>query len=136
MAGRSKILRIKKELNLRTFYPEPKISLPGKGHNKKPYLLENLEITHSNQVFPTDITYIPVKNGFVYLVCIINLYSRKILVSNLSNTMNKQFCIDALNEAIRIYGMPEIFNTDQGSQFTSNEFQNILYKNGIKASID
>lgn len=136
IAGKSKILRIKKELNLRTFYPEPKTSIPGKGHYKKPYLLENLKITHPNQVFATDITYIPVKNGFAYLVCIIDLYSRKILVSNLSNTMNKQFCIDALNEAIRIYGKPEIFNTDQGSQFTSNEFQNILYENDIEASMD
>lgn len=135
-AGKSKILRIKKELNLRTFYPEPKTSMPGKSFYKKPYLLENLKITHINQVFATDITYIPVKNGFAYLVCIIDLFSRKILVSNLSNTMNKQFCIDALNEAIRIYGKPEIFNTDQGSQFTSNEFQNILYENDIKASMD
>lgn len=136
MAGKSKILRIKKELNLRTFYPEPKTSLPGKGHYKKPYLLENLKITHSNQAWATDITYIPVKNGFSYLVCIVDLYSRKILASNLSNTMNKQFCIDALNDAIRIYGKPEIFNTDQGSQFTSNEFQNILCQNGIEASMD
>lgn len=134
--GRSKILRIKKELNLRTFYPEPKTSIPSKGNYKKPYLLENLKITHINQVFATDITYIPVKNGFAYLVCIIDLFSRKILVSNLSNTMNKQFCIDALNEAIRIYGKPVIFNTDQGSQFTSNEFQKILYENDIKASMD
>ena len=136
MAGKSKILRIKKELNLRTFYPEPKTSLPGKGHYKKPYLLENLKITHPNQAWATDITYIPVKNGFSYLVCIVDLYSRKILASNLSNTMNKQFCIDALNDAIRIYGKPEIFNTDQGSQFTSNEFQNILCQNGIEASMD
>ncbi|MFZ5535567.1 MAG: IS3 family transposase [Patescibacteria group bacterium] len=136
IAGKAKILRIKKELNLRTFYPEPKTSLPGKGYYKKPYLLKDLEITHSNQVWSTDITYIPVKNGFAYLVCIIDLYSRKILVSSLSNTMNKQFCLDALNEAITIYGNPEIFNSDQGSQFTSIEFQNILIENGIQASMD
>ena len=90
MAGKSKILRIKKELNLRTFYPEPKTSLPGKGHYKKPYLLENLKITHPNQAWATDITYIPVKNGFSYLVCIVDLYSRKILASNLSNTNSKK----------------------------------------------
>lgn len=134
--GKSKILRIKKELNLRTFYPAPKTSIPAKGNCKAPYLLENLEITHTNQVWATDITYIPVKNGFAYLVCILDLYSRKILVSNLSNTMNKQFCIDALNEALERYGRPEIFNSDQGSQFTSNEFQNILTENGIKVSMD
>jgi putative transposase len=136
IAGKSKILRIKKELNLRTFYPEPKTSLPGKGNYKKPYLLKNLEITHSNHVWSTDITYIPVKSGFAYLVCIIDLYSRKILASLLSNTMNKEFCIDALNEAITIYGKPEIFNSDQGSQFTSIEFQKTLQVNGIKASMD
>lgn len=136
IVGKSKILRIKNELNLRTFYPEPKTSLPSKGNYKKPYLLNNLEITASNQVWSTDITYIPVKNGFAYLVCIIDLYSRKILAANLSNTMNKQFCIDALNEAITIYGTPEIFNTDQGSQFTSIEFQKVLNENGIQASMD
>lgn len=136
IAGKSKILRIKKELNLRTFYPEPKTSIPDKGNYKKPYLLKNLELTHSNHVWATDITYIPVKNGFAYLVCIIDLYSRKILVSNLSNTMNKQFCIDALNEAITRYGKPKIFNSDQGSQFTSIEFQKILQINDIEASMD
>lgn len=136
VAGKSKILRIKKELNLRTFYPEPKTSIQDKRHYKKPYLLENLEITHPNHVWATDITYIPVKNGFAYLVCIIDLYSRKILASNLSNTMNKQFCIDALNAAIRIYDNPEIFNSDQGSQFTSIEFQETLIESGIQVSMD
>lgn len=136
VAGKSKILRIKKELNLRTFYPEPKTSIPGKGNHKKPYLLENLEITHSNHVWATDITYIPVKNGFAYLICIIDLYSRKILVSNLSNTMNKEFCLEALDQTITIYGKPEIFNSNQGSQFTSIEFQKILQINNIEASMD
>jgi putative transposase len=136
IAGKSKILRIKKELNIRTFYPEPKTSISAKGNFKMPYLLKDLEITHPNQVWATDITYIPVRNGFAYLVCVIDLFSRKILVSTLSNTMNKQFCIDSLNEAITIYGKPEIFNSDQGSQFTSIEFQEILIENGIKASMD
>jgi len=135
-AGKNRILNIKRELNLRTFYPEPKTSIPGKGNYKAPYLLKDLDINKPNQVWATDITYIPVKNGFAYLVCIIDLYSRKILVAQLSNTMNKQFCIDALNEALSVYGIPEIFNSDQGSQFTSYDFQKVLTDNGIKVSMD
>lgn len=135
-AGKRRILRLKKELNLRTFYPEPKTTLPNRKDSKYPYLLKDLEITRQNQVWSTDITFIPVKTGFVYLVSIIDIYSRKILSSKVSTTMNKEFCIEALEEALERYGTPEIFNSDQGSQFTSNEFLKRLKDNDIKISMD
>lgn len=134
--GRDRISKIKQELNLRTFYPAPKTTFRNKKHKTHPYLLKGLEITASNQVWATDITYIPLKVGFAYLVSIIDLYSRKILSWCLSNSLDKSFCIDILGEAIERYGVPEIFNSDQGSQFTSDEFTQILISKGIKISMD
>jgi len=122
IARKSKILRIKKELNLRTFYPEPKTSISAKGNFKMPYLLKDLEITHPNQVWATDITYIPLAHGFAYLVVVMDWYSRHVLSWRLSNTMDTSFCVDALQEALWRFGKPEIFNSDQGSQFTSEDF--------------
>ena len=134
--GRDRISKVKKELNLRTFYPAPKTTFRNKKHKTHPYLLKGFEITASNQVWATDITYIPLKVGFAYLVSIIDLHSRKILSWCLSNSLDKSFCIDILNEAIERYGIPEIFNSDQGSQFTSDEFTQILISKGIKISMD
>jgi putative transposase len=134
--GRDRIAKIKKELNLRTFYPEPKTTLRNKLNPVYPYLLKGLKITRPNHVWATDITYIPLKLGFAYLVSIIDLYSRKILSWSLSNSLDKSFCIEALNEAIERYGIPEIFNTDQGCQFTSIEFTNILLSHNINISMD
>ena len=105
-------------------------------HKIYPYLLRNLEINRANRVWCSDITYIPVKKGFMYLVAIKDWYSRKVLSWRLSNTMDTHFCTLALEEALDKYGMPEIFNTDQGSQFTSLEFTEILKENNIKISQD
>jgi putative transposase len=134
--GRDRVSKIKKELNLRTFYPKPKTTFRNKRHKTYPYLLKGIEITESNQVWATDITYIPLKVGFAYLVSIIDLYSRKILAWDLSNSLDKSSSVDILNEAIERYGIPEIFNSDQGCQFTSEEFTQILTSKGIKISMD
>jgi len=134
--GRDRISKVKNELNLRTFYPQPKTTLRNKQHKTYPYLLKGVEIIAANHVWATDITYIPLKVGFAYLVSIIDLYSRKILAWSLSNSLDKSFCVDILNEAIERYGIPEIFNSDQGSQFTSDEFTQILINKGIKISMD
>lgn len=134
--GRDRVAKVKKELSLRTFYPEPKTTIRNKFNPVYPYLLNGLEIKKPNQVWASDITYIPLKHGFAYLVSIIDLYSRKILSWSLSNSMDKSFCIETLNEAIERYGVPEIFNSDQGSQFTSKEFTGILKSKNIQISMD
>ena len=117
-------------------YPMPKTTVANKAHKVYPYLLRNLKISYVNQVWATDLTYIPMKNGFLYLVAIIDWYSRKVLSWRLSNTMDTQFCLDALNEALEQYGKPEIFNSDQGSQFTSLEFTGRLKEAQVKISMD
>ena len=134
--GRDRISKVKKVLNLRTFYPKPKTTFRNKKHKTHPYLLKGLEIKKPNQVWATDITYIPLKVGFAYLVSIIDLYSRKILSWHLSNSLDKSFCMDVLNDAIERYGIPEIFNSDQGCQFTSEDFIEILLNKGIQISMD
>ena len=125
-----------KFLGLKTMYPEQKTTIPNKEHKKYPYLLKDLDINRSNQVWATDITYIWNGTGFYYLAAIIDWYSRRILSRKLSNTMDKEFCIDALEEALSKYPNPEIFNTDQGSQFTGLAFTGILIENKIKISTD
>ena len=134
--GRDRVGKIKTELKLRTFYPKPKTTFRNKKHDVYQYLLKGLKITRINQVWATDITYIPIKGGSAYLVSIIDIYSRKILTWTLSNTMHRQNCIDVLNEAIERYGLPEIFNSDQGSQYTSEEFTQILLTNNVAISMD
>ena len=134
--GKDRIQKYRKELNLKTIYPNKKTTIPNKQHKKYPYLLKDLDINRPNQVWASDITYLKLPGGYCYLVAIIDWYSRKIISYKISNTMEKEFCIEALNEAIAKYGAPEIFNTDQGSQFTSNEFINILKNNGIQISMD
>lgn len=124
------------QMGLVALYPKKKTSVPGKGHKIYPYLLKGLTIDRPNQVWATDICYIPMARGFLYLVAIMDWHSRKVLAWRLSNTMDTSFCIDALEEAIRRYGTPAVFNTDQGSQFTSEAFTGKLSAHGIKISMD
>ena len=116
--------------------PGPNTSKPHPQHKIYPYLLRGVEIIRPNQMWSTDITYIRLPRGFVYLVAIIDWYSRKILSWRLSNIMDAGFCVDCLEEAIRAYGTPEIFNSDQGSQFTSDAFTGVLIKNDVTISMD
>lgn len=133
---RKQIRRIMKKAGLRAIYPRKKLSIPCKGHEKYPYLLRDKKIWLPNQVWATDITYIKLSGGHVYLVAIIDLFSRKVLSWKLSNTIDMEFCVTALDEAIMIYGIPAIFNTDQGSQFTSDEFIKKLKYYNIQISMD
>ena len=125
-----------RKMNIKAVYRKPALSKSHPGHKKYPYLLKGLEITHANQVWATDITYIPTARGYCYLMAIIDWASRMVLSWRLSNTMDTAFCIDALQSAIDRYGTPEIFNSDQGSQFTSEEFTSLLISNGIRISMD
>lgn len=127
--------RIQRQMNIHSVAPKPNTSRPGKRHKIYPYLLNKLKIDYSNHVWATDITYIPMAKGFLYLVAIMDWYSRKVLSWRLSNSMDTTFCIDALNEALAKYGRPNIFNTDQGSQFTSEDFTDILQSSDIKISV-
>ncbi len=123
-------------MGLHAMYQEPRTSQPHPHHRIYPYLLRNLAITRANQVWCTDITYIPIKRGFLYLVAIMDWSSRKVLSWRLSNTMETSFCIEALEEALALYGKPAIFNTDQGSQLTSHEFTSVLKDHESKISMD
>ena len=130
------VRRIMKKAGLRAIFPGKRTSLPAKGHRKYPYLLRGKHIWLPNMVWATDITYIRLSGGSVYLVAIIDLYSRKVLSWQVSNTMDAEFCVSALEEAIAIWGEPAIFNTDQGSQFTSDVFVAVLESHGIRISMD
>ena len=134
--GRHRVRRLMRIMGLRAIYQEPRTSQPHPEHRVYPYLLRNLAVTRPNQVWCADITYIPIKRGFLYLVAVMDWYSRKVLSWRLSNTMDTHFCVEALEEALTLCGRPEIFNTDQGSQFTSFDFTSVLKENGIKISMD
>jgi putative transposase len=134
--GRKRVRRLMQKMGLHAIYQEPKTTVPNPEHKVYPYLLRNLEITRPNQVWCTDITYIRMHKGFLYLVAIMDWHSRKVLSWRLSNTMDANFCIEALEEAIEKHGTPEIFNTDQGSQFTSMSFTEVLKHNNIRISMD
>ncbi len=134
--GRHRIRRLMRLMGLIAIYPKKRTSIPGKGHKIYPYLLRKLNVTRPRQVYASDITFIPMKRGFVYLVAVIDWYSRKVLSRRISNTMDTDFCVEALQEAIAVYGAPEIFNTDQGSQFTSVAFTDVLKNHDIKISMD
>jgi putative transposase len=133
--NRKRIRRLMRIMGLQAIYRRPRTSPPGKGHKIYPYLLKGLKIERPNQAWAADITYIPMEKGFLYLVAIIDLYSRYVLAWRLSNSMETSFCIEALQEALQ-KGTPAIFNTDQGSQFTSDEFVSILVRHDIKVSMD
>jgi putative transposase len=134
--NRKRVQRLMRTMGLAALYPKRNLSLANQAHKVYPYLLRGLVIDRPNQVWATDITYIPMARGFVYLVAIMDWYSRRVLSWRVSNTLDTSFCIDALNEAIDIHGAPAIFNTDQGSQFTSEEFTGVLKQYDIRISMD
>ncbi|WP_419645374.1 IS3 family transposase, partial [Thiolapillus sp.] len=134
--NRKRIQRLMRTMGLAALYPKRNLSRANQAHKIYPYLLRNLSIERPNQVWATDVTYIPMARGFVYLVAIMDWYSRRVLSWRVSNTMDVSFCIDALEEAIERHGAPEIFNTDQGSQFTSEAFTGVLKAHDIRISMD
>ena len=136
--NRKRIQRLMRIMGIEAIYPKRNLSKPGKGSEHKiyPYLLRNITINRPNQVWCTDVTYIRLEHGFVYLVAVMDWYSRRILSWEISTSMDKEFCISALERAIRIYGTPDIFNTDQGAQFTSKAFRDVLENRGVKISMD
>ena len=134
--GRQRVRRLMRKMGLEAIYRKPNLSRRHAAHPIYPYLLRHLRIDRPNQVWATDITYIPMRRGFVYLVAIMDWYSRRVLAWRLSNTLSTDFCVEALEEAIARYGKPEIFNTDQGSQFTSAEFTDVLKARDIRISMD
>lgn len=134
--NRKRVQRLMQKLGLVGMSPGPNTSKPHPQHKIYPYRLRGVDIIQPNQVWSTDITYIRLPRGFVYLVAIIDWYSRKVLSWRLSNTMDAGFCVDCLEEAITLYGTPAIFNSDQGSQFTSDAFTGVLLNNSITISMD
>lgn len=134
--NRKRIVRLMRKMGLEAVYRRPNTSRPHPEHKIFPYLLRDVAITRANQVWCADVTYIPMRRGFLYLVAIMDWHSRKVLSWQLSNSMDASFCVEALSEALERYGTPEIFNTDQGSQFTSTEFVGVLENAGVRVSMD
>jgi len=133
--NRKRVRRLMRTMGLKAIYRRPRTSQPAPGHKIYPYLLSGMKITRPNQVWAADITYIPMARGFLYLVAIIDVYSRYVLSWRLSNTLEVGFCAQALEEALR-KGRPDIFNTDQGAQFTAEAFTQLLEQNGVRISMD
>ena len=136
--NRKRVQRLMRLIGLVSVAPGPHTSKPGKGkqHQIYPYLLRGRVIDRPNEVWCTDITYIPMKHGFVYLVAVMDWYSRYVLSWEVANSMDESFCVSALERALRLYGTPEIFNTDQGAQFTGKAFTDVLKANDIRISMD
>jgi putative transposase len=134
--GRDRVTTMMRRMGIEAIYRRPNTSKPEPGHKIYPYLLRNLAIERPNQVWAMDITYIPMARGFVYLAAVVDWFSRRVLAWRLSITMEVGFCLEALEEALARHGRPEIFNTDQGSQFTSAAFTSLLSKNDIAISMD
>ena len=134
--GRKRVRRLMRVMGLRSLAPRPYTSRRNPGHPVYPYLLRDITVDRANQVWCADLTYIPMAHGFLYLVAIMDWNSRKVLSWRLSNTQDTAFCVEALEEAIDRYGCPEIFNTDQGSQFTSSAWTDVLKANRIRISMD
>ena len=134
--GRTRIRRLMRLMGLQAIYQKPRTSTPNVHHRVYPYLLRGLSIKRANQVWCADITYIPMHRGFMYLVAVMDWHTRAVLSWRLSNTIDSSFCVEALEEALSHYGKPEIFNTDQGSQFTSEEFTDTLSAAGVRISMD
>jgi putative transposase len=134
--GRKRIRRLMRTMGLRAIAPGPETSRRNKAHPVYPYLLRDLEVTRANQVWCADVTYVPLAHGFAYLVAIMDWHTRHVLAWRLSTTQDTSFCLEALADAIECYGRPEIFNTDQGSQFTSQDWTDALTEAGIQISMD
>ncbi len=134
--GRKKVATLMKRMGLEALYRKPRTTRRHPKHTIYPYLLRKLPVTRSNQVWAMDITYIPMARGFIYLAAVLDWYSRRVLSWKLSTTMAMHFCVDAVEEAIATHGKPEIMNTDQGSQFTSQGFAGLLNENDIRISMD
>lgn len=131
-----RVRRLMRLMGLEAIYPKPHLSKPGEGHTIHPYLLRGLDIVRPNQVWCSDITYIPMQKGFMYLTAVMDWYSRRVLTWELSNSLDASFCTTALDAAFSLFGTPEIFNTDQGSQFTGIEFQKRLVAHVVRPSMD
>lgn len=136
LVGRRRVVRLMRKAGIEALYCKPRTTYKESSHTVYPYLLRDLPVTHSNQVWAADITYIPMAKGFVYLFAVIDWFSRRVLAWRLSNTLTTDFCLDAVKDALAKHGTPEIFNTDQGCQFTSKEFTGLLRDNGIRISMD
>ena len=134
--GRRHISTLMKRMAIEAIYRRPNTSKPAPGHKIYPYLLRKLPVTRPNQVWAMDITYVPMARGFVYLAAVVDWFSRRVLAWRLSITLHADFCIEALEEALGRFGKPEVFNTDQGSQFTSLDFTKVLLTEEIKISMD
>ena len=134
--NRKHVQRLMRLMGLQALYPQRRTSQPGMGHKIYPYLLRDLPIERANHVWATDITYIPMAKGFMYLVAIVDGYSRRVLSWRVSKTLDTAFCIDALEEALQRFGPPQIFNTDQGARFTSEAFTDVLKGHGVQISMD
>lgn len=134
--GRRHVTTLMRRMGIEAMYRKPRTSLPERGAQVYPYLLSGVSIERPNQVWASDITYLPMAHGFMYLVAILDVATRKVLSFRLSNTMTTDFCVEALKEALAKFGRPEIFNTDQGSQFTSAEWTDVLKDAGISISMD
>jgi putative transposase len=130
-----RVQRLMQIMGLQAIYPKPRTSLAGQGHKIYPYLLRGLAITRPNQVWSADVTYVPMQHGFMYLVAVIDWFSRYVLGWQLSNTLDGRFCLDALQQALRL-GQPDIFNTDQGVQFTALDFTACVEATGVRVSMD
>lgn len=134
--GRKHVSTLMRRMGIHALYRKPNTSKPHPAHKVYPYLLRNLEIAKPNQVWAADITYIPMQRGFLYLFAVMDWASRRVLSWRLSNTLTTDFCVEAVREALHRYGKPDIFNTDQGCQFTSLEFAGLLKENDIRISMD
>ncbi len=134
--GRTHVRTLMRRMGMEAIYRKRRTSLPNQAHRVYPYLLKDVAIERPNQAWSADITYIPMARGFGYLVAIMDLYSRKVLAHRLSNTMTTDFCVEALEEALTRFGAPEIFNTDQGAQFTDSDFTDRLKAHGVAISMD
>jgi len=135
VVNHKRVQRLMQIMGLQAIYPKPKTSLASHSHRVYPYLLRDLVITRPNQVWSADITYLPMQHGFMYLVAVIDWFSRYVLTWQLSNTLEGRFCLDTLQQALRL-GQPDIFNTDQGVQFTAMEFTACLESVGVRVSMD
>ena len=136
MVNRKRVQRLMRTMGIESLAPKPRTTVIAPEHTKFPYLLRHLQIVRPNQVWATDITYIPTRQGHCYLVAVMDWYTRRVLSWRISNTMDSHFCIEAVQEALANFGLPEIFNTDQGSQFTDGNFTSVLLDRGVKVSMD